>query len=51
MTQETVPKPALVELSQEPKLSEKKKQISIQELIESLKSTGEDIGQISELSS
>ena len=53
MTQEAVPKPALVELSisQEPKQQEKKKQVSIQELVESLKSTADDIGQISELSS
>lgn len=53
MTQEVAPKPALVELSvsQEPKQSEKKKQVSIQELVESLKSTADDIGQISELSS
>ena len=53
MTQEAVPNPALVELSisQEPKQQEKKKQVSIQELVESLKSTADDIGQISELSS
>jgi hypothetical protein len=53
MTQEAVPKPAFVELSisQEPKQPEKKKQISIQELVESLKSTADDIGQISELNS
>jgi len=53
LTQEAVPKPALVELSisQEPKQQEKKKQVSIQELVESLKSTADDIGQISELSS
>ena len=53
MTQEAVPKPALVELSisQEPKQQEKKKQVSLQELVESLKSTADDIGQISELSS
>jgi hypothetical protein len=53
LTQEVAPKPALVELSvsQEPKQSEKKKQVSIQELVESLKSTADDIGQISELSS
>ena len=37
--------------SQEPKQPEKKKQVSIQELMESLKSTADDIGQISELSS
>jgi hypothetical protein len=53
LTQEAISKPALVELSvsQEPKQAEKKKQVSIQELVESLKSTGDDIGQISELSS
>ena len=53
MTQETVTKPEPVELSvsQELKQTEKKKQISIQELVESLKSTADDIGQISELSS
>ena len=37
--------------SQESKLSEKNKQVTIQELVESLKSTSDDIGQISELSS
>ena len=37
--------------SQEPKQLEKKRQVSIQELVESLKSTADDIGQISELSS
>lgn len=53
MTQEAVIKPEPVELSvsQDLKQPEKKKQISIQELIESLKSTADDIGQISELSS
>ena len=53
MTQETVTKPEPVELSvsQGLKQIEKKKQISIQELVESLKSTADDIGQISELSS
>ena len=53
MTQETVIKPESVELSvsQGLKQAEKKKQISIQELVESLKSTADDIGQISELSS
>jgi hypothetical protein len=53
MTQEVVTKPAFVDLSisQEPKQLEKKKQISIQELVESLKSTADDIGQISELNS
>ncbi len=49
MTQETVTKQAMAELSarDEPK----KKQISVQELVESLKSVADDIGQISELSS
>jgi hypothetical protein len=53
LTQETVIKPESVELSvsQGLKQAEKKKQISIQELVESLKSTADDIGQISELSS
>jgi hypothetical protein len=53
LTQEAVIKPEPVELSvlQELKQSENKKQISIQELVESLKSTADDIGQISELSS
>ena len=37
--------------SQEPKHLERKRQVSIQELVESLKSTADDIGQISELSS
>jgi hypothetical protein len=53
MTQETVAKPEPVQesISQDPKISEKKKQPNIQELVESLKSTADDIGQISELSS
>jgi hypothetical protein len=53
LTQEAVIKPEPVELSvsQESKQSEKKKQVTIQELVESLKSTADDIGQISELSS
>ena len=53
MTQEVVVKEAPAEIlaSQELKQSEKKKQVSIQELVESLKSTADDIGQISELSS
>ncbi len=38
-------------ISHDPKASEKKKTLSVQELIESLKSTADDIGQISELSS
>jgi hypothetical protein len=37
--------------SQEPKQPERKRQVSIQELVESLKSTADDIGQISELNS
>ena len=37
--------------SQEPKGVERNSQVSIQELVESLKSTADDIGQISELSS
>jgi hypothetical protein len=40
-----------VTISQDPKTLEKKKSLSIQELVESLKSTADDIGQISELSS
>jgi len=53
LTQEAVVKEAPVELFVSPELkeSEKKKQVTIQELVESLKSTGDDIGQISELSS
>jgi proline dehydrogenase len=53
LTQEVVVKeaPAAILDSQELKQSEKKKQMSIQELVESLKSTADDIGQISELSS
>jgi len=53
LTQEIVTKSETVELSvsQEQKPSEKKKQVSVQELVESLKSTADDIGQISELSS
>jgi hypothetical protein len=53
LTQEAVIKPEPVELSVAPDLkqSEKKKQVSVQELVESLKSTADDIGQISELSS
>ena len=53
MTQETVIKPSPIELSnlQEPTPQEKKKQVTIQELVESLKSIADDIGQISELSS
>jgi hypothetical protein len=50
MTQETVTKQPTAEIStrDEPP---KKKQISVQELVESLKSVADDIGQISELSS
>ena len=53
LTQEVVVKQAPVEIpaSQELKQPEKKKAVSIQELVDSLKSTADDIGQISELSS
>jgi hypothetical protein len=53
LTQETVvkDKPAEIFVSVEPQKIEKKKEISIQELVDSLKSTADDIGQISELSS
>jgi hypothetical protein len=53
LTQEAAIKeePAELFASPEPKQSEKKKQVTIQELVESLKSTADDIGQISELSS
>ncbi len=53
MTQEVVIKPEPVDLtvSQEQKPLEKKKQMTIQELVESFKSTADDIGQISELTS
>lgn len=53
MTQEAVIKqaPAAILASQDLKQSERKKQVSIQELVDSLKSTADDIGQISELSS
>ena len=53
MTQEVVVKetPPEILASQEPNQPEKKKQVSIQELVESLKSTADDIGQISELCS
>lgn len=53
MTQESVikPEPVILSVSPEPKPTEKKRQVSIQELVESLKSTADDIGQISELSS
>jgi hypothetical protein len=52
MTQETVTKPGIADLSirEEAKRIEKK-QASLQELVDSLKSAGDDIGQISELSS
>jgi hypothetical protein len=53
LTQEAalkVERPELL-ITSEAKRSEKKKEFSIQELIESLKSTSDDIGQISELSS
>ncbi|MGD6852289.1 MAG: hypothetical protein ACQCN6_09550 [Candidatus Bathyarchaeia archaeon] len=48
MSQETVAKPAPIEISAAP---EKKKQINIQGIVDSLKGTADDIGQISELSS
>ena len=53
MTQETIGRQEAMEvtISQDAKVSEKKKSLSIQELVESLKSTADDIGQISELSS
>ncbi len=53
MTQEVVVKEAPAQIFSLPELKqpEKKKQVSIQELVESLKSTADDIGQISELSS
>ena len=53
MTQEAVIKqePAEIFTSQEANHTEKKKQVSIQELVESLKRTADDIGQISELTS
>jgi len=53
LTQEAVVKtePAELYSSQNLKQSEKKKQVSIQELVESLKSTADDIGQIVELNS
>jgi hypothetical protein len=53
LTQEAIAKTEPSELfsSQELKQSEKKKQVSVQELVESLKSTADDIGQISELNS
>jgi hypothetical protein len=53
LTQDAVveDKPAEIFASVEPQKIENKKEISIQELVESLKSTADDIGQISELSS
>ena len=54
MTQEVVvvkETPPEILASQGPNQPEKKKQVSIQELVESLKSTTDDIGQISELCS
>jgi hypothetical protein len=50
LTQEAVIKQETVETANSGQ-AEKKKQISIQELVESLKSTADDIGQISELGS
>jgi hypothetical protein len=53
LTQEVIanPKPAELFSPQDLKQLENKKQISIQELVESLKSIADDIGQISELNS
>ena len=53
MTQEAIVKTEPVQISSTPetKQPEIKKQISIQELVESLKSTADEIGQISELGS
>jgi hypothetical protein len=53
LTQETVVRQEPLELaiSQDPKTLDKRKSLTIQELVESLKSTADDIGQISELSS
>ncbi|MCW3994756.1 MAG: hypothetical protein NWE98_01240 [Candidatus Bathyarchaeota archaeon] len=52
MTQEAVIKQETAELTLSTEVKEeKRKQISLQELVESLKSTADDIGQISELSS
>jgi hypothetical protein len=51
MTQETVTKSSTVELSAQEAKRMDKKQINTQEIVESLKSAGDDIGQISELSS
>jgi hypothetical protein len=48
LAQEAVVKPVQAEVSVP---QEKKKQFSIQEIVDSLKSTADDIGQISELSS
>jgi hypothetical protein len=53
LTQEVVAKTEPAELfsSQNLKQSEKKRQVTIQEIVESLKSTADDIGQIVELNS
>ncbi len=53
MTQETVVKQETTELinSHELKQSDNKKQITVQEIVDSLKSIADDIGQISELNS
>jgi len=54
VTQETTvvkEEPQALIASQTPKQPERKRQVPIQELVESLKSTADDIGQISELSS
>ncbi len=50
MTQEPAIKQTPVEVSASPQ-PEKKKQVNLQEIVDSLKSTADDIGQISELSS
>jgi hypothetical protein len=50
MTQETVAKPAVEMPLQETKRVEKKN-VNVQELVDSLKSSADDIGQISELTS
>ena len=53
MTQETITKTEQPQITATPELTtaEKKKQLNLQELLESLKSTADDIGQISELTS
>jgi hypothetical protein len=51
LTQEVVVKQEAPELYAQESKADKKKQVSVQELVDSLKSTADDIGQISELSS